>query len=597
VKAPQKILEAQLEAAYLAVEKLGSDRDRLKSNFADSEANLEDLKKQLSFVQQAHLETLQVLDKTHKATMEELSGALKVEHDRDVEALKVDYEREVEAFSAAYEAVTEALSNTYLELKSERAVLERVYASTSWRATGFLRTGVENIRKLKKFCVRILKLIARGIYRAIRNVLVGLLDAYTRAAKWRRMNFGAPRSLWGVTPILTLPLLVRCDRMLGFRSQSMVFTTYHITRNFDVNLEKLVNYVYSKHPSWSSHIHRLVLRLSLTRYDVYNYYCDRSILLPTRRMEVNEFEMQKIRKFDHALYTYTYGADIRTRQTTLELGKYNFCYDCPAPMKFCQCDEAAGRANVERIGQYANAMVALGDMVEYVPGCRNFYYWPLDMERVKYTGCDWDGRRTLRIAHAPNHSHFKGTQYLERAVEQLRAEGRDIEILRVSGVPNEEVLKLFASCDMMADQFIGGAPGYAAFEAMAIGKPVLCYLRNQSMVTDPDHCPIFNTWPDTIYDTLKACLDGEFDLAALGERGRNYVETYCSLDAVALNLGQMYLETAGFPPRINKRIKKRMNVLRSRLPQAMPGIPPVAWRTLDAIEQSDVREIMARQAE
>ena len=585
---PQEILEAQLEAAYLAIEKLGDDRDRLKPRLANAEANLADIKKQLSSVKNTHSATIQNLDQAHSAALKELNNALQAAHDKEVEALKAEHGQKAEALKAAYVAIIEPFNTAVIELKATQAALEAVYASRSWRATRYLRAFSRRSRLLKNFGTRTVKSTARRVYGAMRGVLAGLLDACTRIAKWRRMTFGVPRTLWGVTPILTLPLLVRCDRMLGLRSQSMVFTTYHITRNFDINLEKLVNYVYSKHPSWSFRIHRFILRLCLTRYDAYNFFCDRSILLPTRRMEVNEAEMQAIRKFDHALYTYTYGADIRTRETTLGLGKYNFCYDCPEPMKFCQCDEAAGSANVERISRYANAMVALGDMVEYVPHCRNFHFWPLDVERIKYAGCDWDGRRTFRIAHAPNHSHFKGTQYLERAVAKLRAEGRDLEIVRVNGVPNEEVLKLFASCDLMADQFIGGAPGYAAYEAMAIGKPVLCYLRNQDMVTDPDRCPIINTWPGTIYETLKACLDGQFDFAVLGERGRNYVEYYCSLEAVALGLGRLYLETAGFPPRINNRIKKRMRTLQPQLPQLMPGTPPIPWRALESIEQDAI---------
>ena len=36
--------------------------------------------------------------------------------------------------------------------------------------------------------------------------------------------------MWGVTPILTLPLLARCDRLLGLRSESLVFTTYYTTK-------------------------------------------------------------------------------------------------------------------------------------------------------------------------------------------------------------------------------------------------------------------------------------------------------------------------------------------------------------------------------
>jgi hypothetical protein len=54
-----------------------------------------------------------------------------------------------------------------------------------------------------------------------------------------RLAQGAPASLWGVTPILTLPLKARADRRLGFWSQSLVFVTYYIARDFDHNLQRI----------------------------------------------------------------------------------------------------------------------------------------------------------------------------------------------------------------------------------------------------------------------------------------------------------------------------------------------------------------------
>ena len=45
----------------------------------------------------------------------------------------------------------------------------------------------------------------------------------------RRLAAGRGRTLWGITPILTLPLKSRCDQALGFKSETLVFTTYFIS--------------------------------------------------------------------------------------------------------------------------------------------------------------------------------------------------------------------------------------------------------------------------------------------------------------------------------------------------------------------------------
>ncbi|NIX76821.1 glycosyltransferase [Microvirga terricola] len=496
---------------------------------------------------------------------------------------------ELAALRAEHAAEMDRLCTAHAsEVAQLRGELDTVYQSTSWRITKPLRSAGWRFRGLKGFVnrhtagmLRLVKsIVPWGLGLAVRSANLGLNALTAGAAGWRR-RFGTPRTMWGVTPILTLPLLARCDRLLGLRSDSLVFTTYYTTSSFDVNLKRLCEYIYTKHPSWTIRLHKIILRIALMRYDVFHLFCDRSVLLPTRRMEVNEDEMRAITVFDKSLYTYTYGADVRTRQVTLSLGRYNLCAECPEPGRFCMCDDAEGRGNIERISKYATEMLAMGDMLAYVPSATNLHFWPLDITKFRYTEPTWTNDRPLRVAHAPNHPHFKGTQFLLDAIERLQSEGYAIELVRVQGVPNTEVIRLFETSDLVADQFIAGFHGYTALEAMALGKPVLCYLRSPDMALDPVNCPIINVWPDTIYSTLKRCLEGEVDLKELGRRSRSYIEHYYSLDAVAGRLGTMYLRSARFPERINRRIERRLSEIQSRLPDLLRGAPPVPWHLVE----------------
>ena len=485
-------------------------------------------------------------------------------------------------------------------LESER---DGLLNSTSWRMTRPLRSAMHGLRRARSSWANVtgaMRLVLQRAARLPRRAVPALsrtgrlalrragragLNAAIAVLGWWRVRFGRPRTIWGVTPILTLPLLARCDRLLGFRSESLVFTTYYTTSSFDINLKRLCDAVYGKYPRWSLAFHALVLRLALARYDVFHLFCDRGLLLPTRRIEINPHELQTIRNHNRRLYTYAYGADVRTRGATLALGRYNICAECPEPGRFCVCDDAEGASNIERIGEHATAMVAMGDMLAYVPAARNVSYWPIDLARFPETVTDWCPGRALRVAHAPNHAHFKGTRYLTDAIERLQSEGWAIEIVRIEGVPNSEVIALFRSCDIVADQFIAGFHGYTAFEAMALGKPVLCYLRDRSTVLDPDNCPIINAWPDTVYEVLKRCLLGEFDLAELGRRSRAYVAHHHSLEAVAARLGRLYLETAGFHRRIARRLERRVAELEAALPPPIEGPPPIAWERTSEIER------------
>ena len=400
-----------------------------------------------------------------------------------------------------------------------------------------------------------------------------------------RLSWSRPRTMWGVTPILTLPLLARCDRLLGFRSESLVFTVYHTTSSFDINLKAVSGFVYRNFPRWIGKFHRAILRLALIRYDVFHTFCDRGLLPASGSLQIQPAEMEAIRRHGRRLYAYTYGADVRTREATLALGRYNLCVECPEPGRFCTCDDEKGARNVDAIRQHATALVSMGDMLTYARDARNMHYWPIDTAKFPKTGTDWSSGRTLRVGHAPNHAHFKGTQFLVDAIERLKAQGYAIELVSVTGVANAEVIALFKSCDVVADQFIAGFHGYTALEAMALGKPVLCYLRDPEAAIDPANCPMMNCSPDTVEAVLRGCLHGNFDLAELGRRSRSYVEHYYSLEAVAIRLGKLYLETAAFPDRINRMIDRHVSDLEARLPLLLPGAPPVPWELAGKADQ------------
>lgn len=363
----------------------------------------------------------------------------------------------------------------------------------------------------------------------------------------RRMALGRPRSVWGAVPILTLPLKAQADRMLGLRSETVVFRTYHIARNFDFNFRipvgiawRLGHWPYE----WTS---RLILAWAALRYDVFHYFFDRGLMPPGPEGGIRSDELDFLSLAGKRVYAFAYGADVRTREATLALGRWNFCVDCTAPGRYCRCDDARGAAAMSAMMARLTAGVALGDMLAYVPGVRALHYWPVDMAQFPDPGPALPTSGPLRIAHAPNHTHFKGSSYLEAAIERLLAEGHAIEYVKIQGVPNHEVRALFRSADLVADQFIGGAYGFTALEGMAAGKPVLTYVRSAALVEATDECPLIQATPDTAEDVLRWALVHRDELVAIGRQGRRYVERWHCIEAVAARLGVLYGETGRFP--------------------------------------------------
>lgn len=374
-----------------------------------------------------------------------------------------------------------------------------------------------------------------------------------RATAWRLAR-GRPRSLWGVTPILTLPLLARCDRFLHFRSSSLVFTTYVITSRFDINLRWVISGIYyvSQHLYWPAH--RLLLAWALLRYDVFHYFADRGLMPSHDRFGIDPWELNLLRAAGKRVYVYAYGADVRTREATLALGRWNFCTECADPGKYCICDDVKGQADMAMIAANATALVALGDMLTYMPGARHIGYWPIALEDIPPAPPPrTDG--PLRIVHAPNHTHFKGSIYLEAAIDRARARGWDIDYVKIQGVPNIEVMRLFAEADVIADQFIGGAYGYTALEGMARGKPVLTYVRSPDLVEAPEECPLVNTTPDMLDEVLEWLAVNRTRLPEIGAQGRRYIARWHDIPAVARRIARLYADTAHFEGKLGSRIE------------------------------------------
>jgi hypothetical protein len=417
----------------------------------------------------------------------------------------------------------------------------------SWRNRSFVRRGIRIFRAKKA---------------ALLRFLLAIVVRRARDATERRLARGTIRTLWASTPILTLPILAECDRLLGLRSASLVFNTYHITRSFDINLfvfEAAMRLTRSGRAL--RNFRRIVLAWALLKFDVFHYFYDRGLMISDGRYGINPEELQLLFDSGKRLYTYAYGADVRSREITLQLGEPHFCQECPQPGRYCICKTEDLNSSLERLDGRVTARIAMGDMVPYVPGCRNMHYWPLNLKRFKGEPVAYRPGDILRVAHAPNHGHFKGTRFLMEAIERLRREGQPIELISVQGVPNEKVLELFGAAHLVADQFIDGFHGYTTLEAMALARPVLCFLRNDDMMIDPATCPIINVRPEQVYDILKKCLEGSMNLESLGKRGREYVDRYYSVEAVAARLGRMYIETAGFSQAINSKLQSRIDQL------------------------------------
>jgi len=153
---------------------------------------------------------------------------------------------------------------------------------------------------------------------------------------------------------------------------------------------------------------------------------------------------------------------------------------------------------------------------------------------------DPDKKRPV-IVHAPSDKAKKGTKAVLWAIDHLKKK-YDFEFRVIHGVDHTEAINIISNCDVMVDQFVAGAHGLASLEAMALGKPTLCYIKPALVETYPPDFPIVNANQDNLAAVLGNLLENGALRHQIGRQSRAYVEKYHDAHKIAHDLVEIYDE-------------------------------------------------------
>jgi hypothetical protein len=189
----------------------------------------------------------------------------------------------------------------------------------------------------------------------------------------------------------------------------------------------------------------------------------------------------------------------------------------------------------------ALSLVSTPDLLEAVPGAIHLPV-TIDVER-------WAGLRRQAgeagagapfvILHAPSDPEIKGTAHVDSAVRELGRRRPAIEYLKVQGVPAEEAGRRFTAATVAVDQLHMGWHGLFAVEAMALGKPVLTYIRPELRGYKQD-LPVVPTRSDTLARDLERLHDDPGERRRLAAAGIEYAAREHGLRRVAADLKRLY---------------------------------------------------------
>ena len=135
------------------------------------------------------------------------------------------------------------------------------------------------------------------------------------------------------------------------------------------------------------------------------------------------------------------------------------------------------------------------------------------------------------VGHAPTHRMVKGTDDIIRAVQNLRSKGFKIRLELIEGLSREDAQKKYQEIDLFIDQLVIGWYGVVSLEVMALGKPVLCFIKGRGLRFVPPRMladlPIINADESSLEEKLMGVMQmSSEERVSLAERGLAYLKNW-----------------------------------------------------------------------
>jgi len=176
------------------------------------------------------------------------------------------------------------------------------------------------------------------------------------------------------------------------------------------------------------------------------------------------------------------------------------------------------------------------DALRWVPDA---HVVPPGLDLREHVPAPVEDRARPVVLHAPSSRRRKGTEHVLAACE-----GLDVELDIVEGLRHDEARRRYGRADIVVDQLNAGWYGIFALEAMALGKPVLSYLR-ESAVRETEQAlgievPIVTVTKETLRERIADLARSADERRRIGARSRAYVEHVHDADKGADRLLEIY---------------------------------------------------------
>ena len=354
-----------------------------------------------------------------------------------------------------------------------------------------------------------------------------------------------PRLLWGSTPILNFKYWNEAIKLDGYDSKTFMsgfYSRINKESDFDLYFNQIhtpfVVKLFQKFLPQYKAIGRIHLVFYIARnFDIIHTTYDGLCFANTKLWNI---ELDFYRRNGLKIVVIPYGSDYQMYSKLYNKSwHHGLLMNYPEGIK----REKNIKSKIEYFVEHADCIMA-GFQFDQISRWDILPYavYPMDTQlwRPKKEYSEADGiNGTVKIYHTPNHRGTKGTEFLIKAVDELKTEGLKVELFLLENLQNEDVREhLYTEADILVEQLILGF-ALSALEGMATGLPVVSNLEEDEneiklfrRYSYLNECPIYSSNPEKIKDTLRNLVTHPSLRKELGLAGVAYVEKYHSFRAM-----------------------------------------------------------------
>jgi len=251
------------------------------------------------------------------------------------------------------------------------------------------------------------------------------------------------------------------------------------------------------------------------------------------------WDLAALKEMGKKIVVSSFGSDVRNNSKIIY---YQLRYEEPGlELPYPPLGTRTQYPKVWKFAQYADALVCGDTELEPHVPYSVMIPIPIDLEPLQglRTAPAEDGR--FSILHAPSNNLLKGSRYVTRVLERIKARyGEGVELRLIHGLPAQEALKKYPGRGVAIDQ-INMTLGLFALEAMYLGRPVICSLRAEEFRSgDPKlAAPVVRVASEPeLRRVIEEFIEGQRSISP--QELEDYVVAHHAADKVAARYKELY---------------------------------------------------------